>query len=89
MVVKHFRTFVFFFAVQFLSYAMLCWNYRTVAQARYGGIFLSDLACAAISFTLIKKVANTESRVALIGYVLGGAFGSVVSVWITKQVYGQ
>lgn len=83
------RQFLFFFAVQFLNYAMLCWNYRSVAQARFGNIFVSDLACAAISFTLIKKVANTDSRAAMAGYILGGAFGSVVSVWITKMVYGQ
>ncbi len=86
---KQFKTFLLFFSIQFLSYAMLCWNYRSVAQARYGGIFFSDLACAAISFNLIKKVANTNSRVAMAGYVLGGAFGSIVSVWVTKSVFGQ
>ena len=82
------RTFLFFFAVQFLNYAILCWNYRAVAQARYGNVFASDLMCAAISFTLIKRVAKTDSRAALAGYVLGGAVGSVVSVWITKGVFG-
>jgi hypothetical protein len=87
--VRHARTFLFFFAVQFLYYALVCWNVRVIAQARPGGIFISDLCIAAIAFTLIKKVANTDSRVAMAGYVLGGAIGSVISVWITKQVYGQ
>ena len=86
---KNARTFLFFFAVQFVSYGMLCWNYRSIAQARFANIFASDLCCAALGFTLIKKIANTESRVAMAGYVLGGAIGSVCSVWVTKQVYGQ
>lgn len=83
------RTFLSFFSIQFLSYAVICWNYRSVAQARYGNIFVSDLACAAISFNLIKKVANAESRVAMAGYILGGAVGSITSVWVTKVVFGQ
>jgi hypothetical protein len=83
------RTFLFFFAVQALNYALLCWNYRAVAQARLGNVFVSDLACAAISFTLIKRVAKAESRAAMAGYVLGGAVGSVVSVYATKGFFGS
>ena len=83
------KTFLFFFAVQFLNYAMLCWNYRAVAQARYGNVFASDLMCAAISFTLIKRVAKTDSRAAMAGYILGGAVGSVVSVFVTRRIFGQ
>ena len=86
---KRLREFAFFFAVQFLNYALLCWNYRAVAQARYGNVFASDLCCAAISFTLIKRVARTESGAAMAGYILGGAFGSVVSVYVTRGIFGQ
>ena len=85
---KSCKQFLLFFAVQFLNYGLLCWNYRAIAQARYGNIFASDLCCAAITFSLIKKVAKTESKAAWIGYVLGGAFGSIASVWITKHLYG-
>lgn len=82
------RLFAAFFGVQCLSYGMLCWNYRSVAQAWYASIFVSDLACAAITFSLIKHVAGTKSKVAQAGYILGGAVGSVIAVWLTKQVYG-
>lgn len=81
-------TFLKFFLIQCLNYGILCWNFRAVAQARYVHIGLSDLCCAAISFTLIKRVAQTDSRAAMAGYIVGGAVGSVVSVWITKTVWG-
>lgn len=84
-----FRVFVFFFSVQCLSYGMLCWNYRSVAQAWFGSIFVSDLCCAAITFSLIKHVAGTKSKVAQAGYILGGAIGSVIAVWLTRIIYGK
>lgn len=83
------QVFCLFFLVQCLSYGMLCWNYRAVAQARFVSIFVSDLACAFIGFSLIKYVAGTKSGVARAGYVLGGAIGSVISVYITKVIFGQ
>ena len=83
------KRFAFFFAVQCLNYAMLTWNYRVVAQARYVSIFASDLCCAAITFGLIKKIVDERSKSAMAGYVLGGACGSVFAAWITKAIYGQ
>ena len=85
---KSCKQFLLFFVIQFVYYGVLCWNFRSISQARYGNIFSSDLACAAITFSLIKKVAKTESKAAWCGYVLGGAFGSIVSVWITKHLFG-
>jgi hypothetical protein len=87
--VKNLRTFAFFFVVQWLAYGLITWNWRMIAQARYGSIFFSDLLYAAVNFALIQKVAKAESRAAWAGYVLGGAVGSVLSTWLTKQVYGQ
>lgn len=83
------KEFLFFFALQCLSYGVITWNYRMVAQARYPSIFASDLLCAALGFTAIKRVADAKSHVALAGYMLGGAVGSVVSAWITRKIYGQ
>jgi hypothetical protein len=86
---KQLHQFLFFFGLQFLSYAVITWNYRAVAQARYLSIGLSDLVCAGLGFTAIKRVSATEGRAALAGYVLGGACGSILSAWITRAVYGQ
>jgi hypothetical protein len=87
--VKPLREFLFFFALQFISYAVITWNYRAVAQARYLSIGISDLCCAGLGFTAIKRVSKAEGHAALAGYVLGGAFGSMLSAWITTKAYGQ
>jgi hypothetical protein len=81
--------FLGFFAIQALAYAVACWNIRAVAQARYGPIALSDMSCAALQWTLIRRIGEARSRWAQAGYILGGACGSLVSVWITRQVFGQ
>jgi hypothetical protein len=81
--------FLSFFLLQALFYGVLCWNYRAVAQARYASIGVSDMACAAISWTLIKRIGEAKSKWAQAGFILGGACGSLLSVWITKQVFGQ
>jgi hypothetical protein len=86
---KNVKLFCFFFGLQFLSYAIITWNYRAVAQARYASIAASDLCCAALGFTAIKRVSEAKGHAALAGYVLGGAFGSVLSAFITRKVYGQ
>lgn len=86
---KRMREFAFFFFAQALSYAVITWNFRATAQARYAHMFISDMGCAFLGFTLIKKVAETKSRVAMTGYVLGGACGSLLSAWVSKAVFGQ
>jgi len=80
-------TFGLFFAAQFVFYGFITWNYRAVAQASYLHIFISDLFCAFIAFTMIKRVAQNGDLVAMAGYVLGGACGSVVAAWITKRLW--
>ena len=82
------RQFAFFFSVQALSYAAITWNYRSTAQA-HSHMFASDMLCAFLGFTLIKRIADTKSKVALAGYVLGGACGSVLSAWASTLVFGQ
>jgi hypothetical protein len=87
--VKRVRDFAFFFGAQALNYATITWNYRSTAQARYAHMFVSDMACAFLGYTLIKRIAETKSRVALAGYVLGGACGSVLSAYVSTLVFGS
>lgn len=83
------QEFRLFFVVQFVSYAFITWNFRAIAQAQYVHVLFSDLVIAALNFKLIKKIAEAHSNVALAGYTIGGAAGSLASVWVTKQVLGQ
>lgn len=83
------RSFLFFFCAQACSYGFLTWNYRSIAQARYANIFVSDMFCAAVGYALIKHVAGNKSKAGYAGYVLGGACGSILSAWVTKMAFGQ
>lgn len=83
------RRFLLFFWLQFVAYALICWNYRAVARGWVGNVVVSDLLFAALTFTLIKKVSEAKDRAAMWGYIGGGAAGSAVSVLLTKYLWGS
>lgn len=82
------REFWKFFCLQFLVYGVFCWNARAIATGRLGHLFVSDLIYAFLGFTMVKLIVDAKTTAAKWGYTLGGAFGSVLSVWITKQLWG-
>lgn len=81
------------FAAQCASYALLCWNFRAVAKGLIGQTVFSDLLVAALSFKVLKAIMKDEpenkSNWALLGYVLGGATGSAISLYMTKLIWGN
>ena len=77
------------FALQFVYYFVVTWNFRVIAQAHYVSIAISDIGVAAVNFTLVRKIANAEGHMARIGYILGGACGSLLATFLTQKYYGQ
>lgn len=75
--------------VQLLVYFIFSVNARALAQGRTFWTFSSDLVYAAVSYYVIKNVAKNESRWGQVGYVLGGAWGSVLAILLTKYIFGQ
>jgi hypothetical protein len=65
---------------------VVCISFIALAKGSYLWTFVFDLFCALNSFYLIKKVANTEAKntLAIISFVLGGASGSMLAIWLTK-----
>ena len=82
------REFLLMFLAQALNFALLCWNYRAVALGYIPTTVLSDFVIAAVQFKLIKRVALAQGNASFAGYVLGGAVGSAISVYLTKAVWG-
>lgn len=82
------KIFLKFFAIQFLVYAIYCWNSRAMAMGRLFDLAASDLVYAGLQFHVIQEVAKAAGHAARWGYILGGVAGSLVSVVITKHVWG-
>lgn len=86
---KHIKEFVSMFAVQFVQYCLVSISYRAMAQGRVVPTFFIDLIYGFGAFYIIRKVAKAESKSAVAGYVLGGACGSVMAIWLTQKAWGQ
>lgn len=78
---------VVLFAVQCVQYFMLTINFRAIAQGRYIWMASTDLLIAGFGFFVIKKVAESNSNAAWVGYTLGGMVGSIIALWVTKKVF--
>lgn len=89
---KQFRIFAFWFAAQFVLYALVVANGRAYVQANYPATFISDMLIAAFNFWFAVKFIegkDNRTRWALLGVVLGGGSGSLAAIFFTKMVYGQ
>jgi hypothetical protein len=82
------KIFFLFFFVQLVFYFIFTINMRAIAQANYGATIVSDLLIAAITFKVIKKIGEATTNWAYAGYVAGGAFGSVIAIYLTKLIWG-
>jgi hypothetical protein len=82
------REFFLMFGVQSLQYFLITVNLRAASQGLYFWTAVSDMLCAANGFFLIKRVAESKSKLGFAGYVLGGATGSIIGIWLSKMVYG-
>ena len=81
------KEFTIMFAVQVISYTIICINYRAVAQAHYFWASLTDFAFASLSYFLIKRIANSDNTFhQWLGYALGGVVGSILGIWLSKLI---
>jgi hypothetical protein len=82
------KTFILFFALQFMLYFLMTLNFRAIAQARYFWAILTDMLISAAQFWIIRKVgASAESAIAWSGFVCGGAVGSGLGIYFSKKVF--
>ena len=78
-------SFLLFYALMTVQYALVAINTRMVAQGRYGGTAVSDALIAVLGFALIQHVAAADTLYAQAGYVLGGVTGGVLGVWLSRS----
>lgn len=90
---SHFGRFAFYFAMQFVSYALVVANGRAYVQGSYTWTAVTDGMIAFQNFVVFRRfIKDTGDAIhgpSLIGYVLGGISGSLFAIWVTKAIYGQ
>ncbi len=79
--------FIVFFS-QLLAFLFITMNYRAVAHGSYVGTAITDLLFSAVNFGLIKRVANSETKMTMVAYVIGGMIGSQIGILLTMYVKG-
>lgn len=87
------RKFWFYFCVQFISYALVVANGRAYVQGSYLWTAVTDTLIGAQNFLVMRKFVKDSGDslhgASLAGYVLGGTLGSLVSIALTKVIYGE
>lgn len=81
--------FLRFAACQLFIYFLFSVNTRALAQGRVAWTFFSDLVYATVSYSLLRGVVKNESGWGQFGYIMGGAWGSVFAILVTKRLFGQ
>ena len=83
------KDFLTLFILQSLNFAVICINYRAVAQADIPLAVITDMVWALLNYILIKKVATSNSPYKFMGYLLGSALGSSLGIIVSKLFLGQ
>jgi hypothetical protein len=84
------KTFLFWFALEFVLYALIVANGRAYNQGLLGYTFVTDMTISGFNFFIMDRfVKSDRNRWAFAGCVCGGGMGSICSILLTKFVYGQ
>lgn len=82
--------FLFFAGTQFLAYFIFVANTRAFTKGLYGWTALTDGWLAMQGFLMIRIISKGEDDGVweLAGTVFGGVCGSLLSIFVTKHLYG-
>ncbi len=81
------RTFMLFFALQFLSYLNITINIRAIAHQEYAVAVVTDSIAPLIAWTMIKHIgAERHSGVGMAAVATGGGLATVVGMWLTQRM---
>jgi hypothetical protein len=88
---NNYRRFAFWFAMEFISFALVVANGRAYNQGHYGWTLGTDMVISGFHFYAGAKFVEDDKnrdRWSMAGCVLGGGLGSVFSIFVTKWAYG-
>lgn len=83
----------FFFAIaEAVSFFVIVANTRALAQGSYTWTALTDTLFSAQAFVIAKLMIddkNGRTWAAGLGMTFGGTCGSLLSIFVTKRLYGE
>lgn len=82
--VSNAKAFASFAVVQFIAFLVLVTNLRAVSTLQYWQAAVTEMLYLGIQWTVLKRIASSESRWAQAGYMVGGAAGTLASMWLTR-----
>lgn len=79
--------FLIMFAVQYVQYLLFCVGIIFLNKGSYPGTFFSDTIYGLNTYFIIRRIATDDStKAGMFGYIIGGACGSVTSIFLTKTL---
>lgn len=85
------KRFAIFFASQMISFFIICANFRALAQGLYCWTAFTDTLIVFQNMMMAKifiEDANARDKWSIAGATIGGACGSVLSIYVTKHLFG-
>lgn len=82
-VVLHLRNFFTMLVSQFLSYSIVVYSWRTIAQNDVPKAMMIEVLYCTVQFYVIRRIANsTDSLSTLLGMIVGGCIGTYAGMMI-------
>lgn len=86
------KRFLIFFTSQLISFFVIAANFRALAIGLYAWTALTDTLIVFQNMMMAKifiENQNARDKWSIAGATIGGACGSVLSIYVTKHVFGN
>jgi uncharacterized protein YebE (UPF0316 family) len=78
------------FLIQVVQYSVVCFSYRTLAQAQISLTVTVDLFYSLMQFLVIRRISQSSTKMlAAIAYALGSAVGTYIGIVVSLKVLGK
>lgn len=84
--------FLFFGATELFSFFVITANFRAIAIGSYSWSAITDFATVLVNFAVGKMMMDDEKNRSWyvgFGFATGGTIGTLLSIFVTKHLYGR
>jgi hypothetical protein len=84
--------FLFFGATELFTFFVITANFRAIAIGSYWWAGVTDYATVIVNFSVGKLMMDDSKNRSWwvgLGFATGGTIGTLLSIWVTKHLYGR